>query len=96
MPILKETLHDQFVGPDRKEVPENYPMFAHAISGPNKYSVVEPYIPGYFSWLWQHSGSTLTNEVMSVAYTGESGVEELIGPFVEKLNAWIDEQSENW
>ena len=33
---------------------------------------------------------------MSVAYTGESGVQELIGPFVEKLNAWIDEQSENW
>ena len=96
MPILKKAIDYQFVGADRKKVPENYPSFAQAITGPKKYSIVEPYIPGYFTWLWHHTGSTLYNDVMSLAITGEKKVSETIGPFVKKVNDYINEQSKNW
>jgi ABC-type glycerol-3-phosphate transport system substrate-binding protein len=94
MPILKKTLHDLFEGRLRPESPTNYNMFAEAITGPTKYSVVEQYSPGANSW-YSPWGSTFMNEVVSLARLGEGTAEELAGPFVQKFNDWLD-QNTNW
>jgi len=93
MPILKKTAYDLFVGKLRKETPSNYPIFYEAITGDTKYSLVEPYCPGANSW-YAPWGSTFMNEVVSVARTGEKPVSELIGPFVEKFNKWLQENTD--
>lgn len=96
MPITKKALEEQFVGPNRKQKPEHYPIFAEEIDGPKKISIVEPYIPGFYSWVSPWSNSRLYNEVMTVANTGEGTVEELIQPLVQEWQAYIDENSKNW